>query len=778
MEKQVIFRDRQEAQAGDFTNIGEYAAQSLDRVVREGLTDEKKFSGFAVAKTGATSVSISPGTYWTNGARFIREETHQIDFLSQLPLVTKKIVGIIVTGQTIETRVEPRDFLIDVETGATEPDSVAMQRLRYAEFQTAYGNENATPQKPTVSSDVVVIAWVTLSTTGVDSIERATENEFMSTKRLAGRATQLEVWRREAGEQITTLGSDITNLSDRVSTLVDRKALTFLFADVAELKERLELDEGYSGYGSESFLALEQSNSNPDAVGYYAKVEEGMRFPDANATSLAISLFNPLDPSVKVAPNGLALPRYTEVRRLSVDVFHQQLSLTQYEYQEVAFKAIAMSAKRLRFGLAFSVCINGSWWQTGRFDYNTGVFTAIDGRTYQALDTTFSGTLFGARHHLPGDIDKWIRLQEFWYDTEESYYQDRVATDFTVTGSMVAQTFLNTQGGWLTSLDLFFTQVSATGAVRVLLTRTDGGKPLMDEVIAETTVDASSLIQGSDAGVVGQWTRIPLVPTALVAGERYGIVLITGGDHYIGLTQGANYAAGTLFYSTDGAFFQGDLTLDMMFRVNFANFVNTRIEVDLNSLNLSGGIDNIDIAFEGVTPGGTELHFEVRPEGSSRWYRMGSGDGNPFAGLPALVNFRAVFVGTKDLMPGIRLTNGRVKVARPAVTMVHFTNPITLPAATRKLQLIITLDVFNEANHEFDVVINDLTNGVSNIAPATEFDQVIDERNGVRKRIRRTYEWTNVEIASPMSSFVVKSTGSLTAATEVFHVERMIYLSF
>lgn len=770
MEKRVIIRDRQEVQAGDLNNFGIYAGESFDRIVREGLSDEKKFSGMAVAKTGVTSVTISPGTYWTNGERYIREVAHSIEFLSQLPLVTKKIAAIVVIGTSIETNIEPRDFLIDAETGATEPDSVAMQALRYAEFQVVYGAENSAPQRPTVSTDNVVIAWVTLGTTGVDAIERATEFEFMSLKQLDLRATELEAWKQAAGEQLTTLGTDISSINDRLRQMADSSILARIFADVAAIKDAMEMEDDYSGYGSENFLALDQSMSNPDAVGWYCKVEEGMRVPDANASATSIQLFTPADPSVSVAGNGLCLPKFTEVRRLNIDPFYQALSLSQYEYQEVQFKTIAISAKRLRFGLAFTRCNNSEFWKTGTFNYATGIFTDKLGRTYQALDTDFGS-------HYNNSKEKFIRLQEFWYDTEVEYYQERVATDFTVNGAMVAQTFLNTQAGWLTSLDLYFTQVAATGNVRVLLTKTAGGKPDLSKVIAETTIAAGSLVKGSNPKTVSHWTRISLAPTALEAGERYAIVLVTTGDHYVGLTQGANYGAGTLFYSTDGAFFQGDLTLDMMMRANFASFANTRVELDLASLNLSGGINDIDIAFEGITPAGTELHFEIRPEGSGTWYRLG-GEGNPFQGLPALVRFRAVFVGTKDLMPGFKLTGSDVVVSRPALTFRHFTKTRNLPAPSQSVKVICILDFFNEANHDFDVRLNDVQHGTLNIAPGTVIDEVLDENDGTRKRIRRTFEWTSTQIPVATNQIAIRSDGALTAATEVFHVERMTYLTF
>lgn len=770
MEKMIIYRDRQEVQAGDHNAVQAFTRAAIDRVVREGLTDEKKFTGFLVAKTGATTVQIAPGAYYVNGEIYARESAHDIDFIGALPLTTQKIAAVALASANIETDLQPRDFLVDVETGETEPDTVAMEARRQASFNVIYGNENAAPQRPTVGSDTIVVAWVTLTTTGVQSIERATENELMSAKRLAQRATDLEIWRAEAGERITTLGSDLTALASAIGGMASSSLFARLFADVASIKESLDLEDGYSGYAADHFLALDQSDSNPSEVGYSAKVEEGLRFADDNASATALTLFNPLDPSVKLAANGLLLPKYTEVRRVSVDKFYQQLSLSQYQFQTHSFKIRQMSASRLRFGLARTVCNNSEFWKTGKFDYKTGIFTALDGRTYQALDTSFDRSFTNSKA-------KFIRLQEFWYDVETEYYEERVTTDYAVSGALVAQTFLNTQHGWLTSIDLAFTQVGATGNVHVLVTKTKDGKPDPAAVVGETTINVASLVKGTDFAASDQWTRVPIIPIALAAGERYAIVLVTGGDHFVGLASGEQYAAGTLFYSTDGAFLQGDLTLDMLFRLNFAQFAASRLEVDLGSLNLSGGINDIDIAAEGVQPDGTQLFYEIRPEGSGVWQSLSGPGANPFAGLPALVHMRAVFIGTKDVMPAIRLVGSKVKVSRPRTSLLHFTDAIALPSATRSIKVMVILDHFREANHDFSVRINDLTNGVSNIAAGSVTDEILST-DGTYARIRRTFEWTAAQLATATSSIVIKSIGACTAATEIYHVEKRAYLSF
>jgi hypothetical protein len=777
MEKLAIFRDRQEVQSSDLNNVQFYARAAIDRVVREGLTDEKKFTGFTVTKTAATSVSISVGAFWANGQVFIREVAHTIDFLSQLPLTTKKIAAITVGSSEIETNVEARDFLTDVDTGATEPESVAMQSLRYAAIGVVYGNENAAPQKPTVSTDVLVIAWVTLGTGGVELIERAVANELMSAKKLDQRATELESWRKTAGEKINTLGTDMANLANQLKGRADQKIVYQIAEDVSLIKEQLEVEDSYTSYGADRFL--DERYSDTDEVTYHAKVEEGLRFPDANASSVAVSLFNPLEPNVKVHSSGIVLPKYNEVTRLVVTGRSDQLSLSQYQYQTVTWQLKSMSAMRLRFGRSFTVCSNSAWWSSGTYDYASGTFTQIDGRTYQILEGGLvnNGVWTGYQNLGPGSHNI-VRVQEFWYDQESEYYQDRVVTDHAVSGAIVGQTFPNSQNGWLTSIDLAFTQVGATGDVYVIVCETENGRVDTSKGLTVTQVPVADLVQGGSFASIAEWTRVPITPTALEIGKQYAVVLMTGGNHYVGLADGSAFGGGTLQYSTDGVFFQGDLERNMMMRLNFAEFPLSRIEVELGSLSLSGGIDDLDLAAETVAPEGTSLTFEVRPDGSSTWYSLANSNTDPFQGLPVLCHFRAVYSGSKDVMPGVNLINSKVKVSRPDTALKHYTETIDFALATQSVKVVVVLDWFREANHDFDMVLDDLTNASAGLVADSETDEVLVDYDGTYKKIRRTFSWTATKLTVATSSIRLVSTGALASAQEVYHGEKLVWLAF
>lgn len=787
MEKMVLFRDRQEVSSGDLNNVQLFARAAIDRVVREGMTNEKKFTGFLVTKSGATTVNITTGAFWMEGKVYIKETNNEIDFLSALPLTTKKIIAIVVSASDIETDTQPRDFLIDVDTGATEPSSVAMEALRYAQFNTVQGTENSSPQKPTTSTDDLVIAWVTLDTSGVASIERATANELMSTKQLDHRTTNLEAWRTSAGERLETLGSDISALAARQAGMANTDALTQIFVDLAQIKEQLEFDSGATSYGA--FRYIDDRDSDTGDVNYNAKALEGVRFDDENANVSQVTLFNPNEPKVKVDTSGLVLPDYEEVRRIAIEGFTEQMSLNQYTYQLVEFKLNAVSSTRLRTGPAFTYCANTTWYNPNSnakqanltYDWRTGVFTdTVTGRNYQALGTNFdarTATVDG-RTLMNGGKEKFIRLQEFWYDEEVEFYQERVVTDVSVNGALSAQTFLNTQNGWLTSLDLAFTQVAGSGNVTVLITRTRDGKPDLNRVISQTTIDVADMVQGETFNSDEEWTNVPLTPTALSQGEYYGVALITGGDHYVGLAQGSSYASGTLFNSTDGAFLEGNLNRDMMIRFNFAEFKYPRIEVELGALNLTGGMDNIDLLAEIARFDGTSLTFEVRPDGTGEWYPLTDLSTRPFVGLPALAQFRAVFLGTKDVQPGINLNKSRVTVARPRTTFLEISTPVDLALATQDVTVQVIVDWFNPTNHTFDLTLDDLTNGSNDIVPASVTQDVLDNYDGTYQRTKFTFTFTSSELPTATSQVRFKLEGTATSAQEVFHVESLVWLGF
>ena len=141
MREIVNFRDRQEVQAADFTNLQLYARASFDDLIRDAISNGKGFAGFEVTQATSSDVSVAAGRFYTAGAMYYRDTATTVQLASMLPLVTKKKVAIVVWGVPAEMDTEPRDFLVDVETGETEPQVVAMHNARQVQMQAIAGIE-------------------------------------------------------------------------------------------------------------------------------------------------------------------------------------------------------------------------------------------------------------------------------------------------------------------------------------------------------------------------------------------------------------------------------------------------------------------------------------------------------------------------------------------------------------------------------------------------------------------------------------------------------------
>lgn len=759
MSKKVKFHQNQQGVYTDHNDVQMHVEKAFDNLVYDAVTPQARYAGCLVEQATATSVSVAVGRLYKEGRVYTHEDAaYTIDFFSSLPVSTEKIVAIVLSGSTIETDNEQRKFLVDATKRATQVQTVPTTVHRAATIGTQAGTEAATPAKPTVSSDLVVVAWVTLNTTGVASIEMNTDAALESIQNNDARLIELEDWRDEAGNRLDTLAADISGISEATSEAANEGLMLQIAADVARTKELLEIEDSYADYGADRYL--DSGESDTDHVNFLAKVEEGVRFSSEAEDEFALELFNPIDPTVIVS-NGFLLPLYTNKRRLTVQGYTQKLSINQYTSQTLDFKRRSISRRRVRYGQQFAVCTNSHWWQSGRYDPVRRIFFK-DGDTFEISNDPRGG--------------KFFRARKFWKDTFRKTYWKRIVTTSSVNGSVIAQTFLNSQVGWMTAFHLYLREVGPSGDITILLCETKDGKPDPDAVIGTATLAKADMIVG--------WNEVAWPATLLEPGQRYGFILSTQGSHHVGLAQGSRYAQGTLFYSTDGAFFQGDLTKDLMFAIDCAEFAYNRVEVEMDALSLSGGLTDIDLLLDAGVPDGTDLSFEVQPGGSGVWYPLQEvADGNTaLVGLPALCKFRAVFTGSPDAHPGINLVTSRMNISRPRTTFKHISEAVTFAGTTQSVKVTVLLENYYETNHNLTCVIDDVTNASAAIAPATTTDVDLgpdplgDDAN--HKRIRRTFEWTATELPVATGEIVITLDGATSSALDIFHVSERVHLAF
>ncbi|MEI2387475.1 hypothetical protein [Breoghania sp. JC706] len=743
-DRQVIINDYQEVPASDFMAMQDYARDGVDALVKYTIHDGQAYAGFTVTGSGTFEVTIQPGIYVSAGKMFAARAAATRDLVEYQPVANKVAVAIVVWGSTVDQSPEYRDFVVNLETEETEARQVNLERARIANLGTIGGVESGDPQYPTIPLDRIAVAYVILSPTGIEEIITNTDNDLASSRRNDQRLDVIEDWKALAEPRISTIATDVANLSNAQTGRVTMEDLFSVTADVARLKEAAGLPDDYADYGADHYL--DEDESATDDVEFLAKVEEGVRFAPENKNTTELALFSSINAQVTLT-NGLLLPKFTSELRVSVDGYVGEQSITQYTQTSYEVVQKTMSRERIRWGQVYNYCTNSAWWRSGNYDPVTNIFTR-NGETFQVLSGNTS------RNHQS------IRLQQFWVDTYEDPYWEVVTDTYTLNGAQVAQTFLNSQAGWLTGVDLYFTRRGTSGNVHLTLCElTPSGTPDLSNAIQQVTVDFLDLKQYPTA------TTVAFTPTYLTAGKRYAAVLTTQGDHYIGMADGGDYLAGTFFYSTDGAYYAGDITKDMMFGLRFAKFATSRVAVDLQPLNLNGGIAGIDLLSSMVVPDACDLTFQVQL--NTGWVPVSEISTNALVGLPPLLPLQAIFQGTPDLHAGVFLAGSQVTVERPRTEFKHISTDRILASASDTIRIAWELGNWNAAHHAFAAVIRA---GGSDVAPDVVEDSPLPDN-----RLRRVMTWS---LAAPISTFQIVASGTTTTALDVFHIEERVDIEF
>lgn len=764
MERTVKFHQDQQVTQGDLNNIGGFARTSLDHAVNDGIEPGAKFWGFPVTETSPLEVTVGEGRYYNTGEIFYRNDDGGVvlSLASLVPVVTSKIVTVAVWGSEDDTNIQPRTFLVDTETLQTEAEAVATESRRFAQVNLVGGTEAAAPVAPALAANVIAVAYITMDPGGIVSIERATSNEIVSASANAADIAAIKLWQAAAGKRLDTLASDLVSLASKINNVVYRSDFFEVTADVARLKESAGLPEDLVDYAYDHFITREDSDDTH--VDWLARIEEGIRFPAAQSSLAQMALLNQFEDRVTVHPDGLMLPKYNEVARISVTGNDGEVSISQYPQDTVEMVQKTRVTERLRRGSSFKKCTNSAFFRSGYIDAVTGLFIR-DGETYEIVPVTDRGR-GGER---TGQI-KWYRFTRVWIDRiEENYWEQEVIED-AVTGATVAQTFLMSQAGWLTSINLFFTKAAAAGDVHVLITETSGGKPDINKVIARVQLDVEDIL------LYPEKTAVPIGPVQLDAG-RYGLVLITSGAHFVSIVNNNKFAEGSFFYTTDGEWFMGDTVKDLTFELMFAEFINPRIEVQMQPLTLENGIANIDIMAEAVRPNGMDIFYEIQV--NSVWRRLDDDNDDLLVGLPALLPFRLTFVGTTDNHCGVALgAPSTVLCWRPRADFTHISATRELLSPTDTVEVRLQLEWFDDAHHA--VTCQLVTDGSPDWTVEIEPDVVetiaLPPKAGVDQRYEKRYTFNTISPA--VDAYKIRIGGTTDNVLITYHVAERVDISF
>lgn len=755
MEQQVVFADYMEQQAQDHRDIQTHVRASLDHLVYDTVTKSRAFAGFTVIKSAQTEIQVAPGRlYDPDGAVYHRDSVVTQSMLTWLAGADKRWITVVASGVENLTNPQERDFLVDVTTGRTEPQQVSMTKSRDAVISFVQGVESADPQPPAVPSGSVGIANILLDTLQVVSVTML-PNKVPCAEDIDFRLDVVEAFNAKIGPRVDALASDLASLQNRVNNLGTNRDLQTVKEDLARVKEAVRYPVTASDYGADFYLTTTQSDiANAASLGYDARLEEGVRFADANADEFEIALFSNNDPNAKVT-NGVLLPAYTDELKLSTwnGEVQSDLGIAQYGFQTIEMKQGYMSRTRLRYGGSNFACSNASNW---------GVFNGANPAVYSLYDVTSQELItVGQEWWDPANPShEVVRYDSYWLDTWKEPYMYAVTVDHTITGAMVAESFLATNDFWATRLGIYITAKGGAEDIHVAVCQVTAGVPDLNKVIAKTVLAHAAITVG--------WNTIPIQPSFLQKGTKYAVVIASNANHRIAMASGQSYVEGTFFYSTDGAYYQGDLTKDMLLQVWGAKFNAPQSTIEFQVINLDGGLRYIDILAEMWAPTSTALVWEIKPAGQD-WQPLVRDNTTILASAPALVQFRARFDGTRDMQPALKLTGSRVHVSRPKTAFTHVSKQITLLSESQHIHVKVHLEAFDETPHDHACVIKTGPTNATSENPDTTTTKLID---ATRKLYEREYVF---DLAAAVTKFTIVQTGATNSAQNTYHVAERTY---
>lgn len=746
MERQVIFRDYQEQTASDHTGLQEFVQESLDHIVKDGLSASRRFAEFQVSKTNQIEVTIAPGRVYDTGEVFARRSNLVQSLASYTAAAAKRIVAITAYGVETETDVTTRDFLIDTNTGETEPKAVALTRSRDVQIVFTPGGEAVDPVAPPVPATHVLIALVLVDATQILSITMNEEARLVSTDVLDERTDDLEEFRAQIEPQVSSLASDLAALANLINQLGHHNNIEQLFYDMARVKESLDFPDTAAAYGADRFLTPAESDTTNISLGYDALVEEGVRFAHANENVSPLALFSPSDENASVV-NGILLPKYDNVRKLYTGPYTSSLGMAQYNYQTYNLVQKMMSRERIRYGEYFEVCTNNSWWKNGQYDPVTQIFKK-NGETFQVV-------LKDGRN--PGHI--WYRVRQIFTDYYQEPYWEYVVSNQTINGAMIAQTFLIANDMWATRIGFHIQSKAATENIHVAVCEVVNGQPDLSKVVMYQVYPHASIVTGMN--------YIDITPTFLKSGSRYALCLTSQANHQVGMTNGANYTNGTFFQGTDGAWLQGNLTIDLCMEVWGAKFRKNQVTMEFQALNLDGGIRAIDVLASMVVPQSTQFVYEIQPQGSGAWIALTADDTSALVSNPALCRFRGRWIGTGDVHAGITLTGSEVRIFRPKTSFKWISIARTCPSTTT-IKAKLLYDGYDTTPGTHSITFTMRSNSIDEVADVIGPRVLIDATTG-----RYEQEFTfNVPATA---TFRPQIAGTTNHAGNTFHISEMVY---
>lgn len=756
-ETRVIIDANREATPEQMVVLQDGVEVSIDHIVGDTLVPDRGYAGMLVSVLG-TVVTVGAGRLFNGGKVYAFDTATTFDMQVHLATATKRQVLIVAYGIEDDTDVRQISVLIEAQSTPAAPvfgpQALPFSRKRLAIVQAAYGDEAPNPAPPPYGL-ALPVAQIVLGPAGILSCVNLADGKVPVLKEVADRTTALETWEAKVGPQISSIASDLAALANSLKNSVSQALLGRMLVRLADLDAKVGIPSTAADSSADYLLAGDNSDlANPLSN---CKVMEGVRFADDNASDAVLDTFNPFE-TAGVKKGGVLFAAYDRYLRTSTGPATGAVSANSFTYNPVSYTLKTISRERTRYGVPFTVCTNSAFWNSLKYDPVAGIFKLPNGEAFLAsTDPNYGGAQLQLSARNEGQ--RFERITQFWKDTwTESYWTQVVQAPVAIPGYHLAETVLIGQDQWLPAVGFTLPQLDNQGDVTVIVCEAGGNAaPDPSATLSKVTIPFAALVAGRNIA------ELP-TPVLLSAGKRISIILVTGAAHRIATTDGPNFPQGTFFVLSPSGYAQGDLTKHLCLELYGCKFRQSVASIQLQNLQLAGGMTSIDILAGTVKPGSTSVIYEIQLAGL--WVPLSAdtvGQLNAGGSMPPNVPLRVTLAGTPDMMPALDLAHSNVHVSRPKTNLVHIwpKNPRLPPVPSSQIRVIERFESWDPLFHTAGCQL--LTGvGLATVTNPSSFSDVIKDDGALER--------TSVfNLGAAVTAYKVKTAAGTTSALKPFH---------
>jgi hypothetical protein len=730
MSKRVRVGDAEFLTEQDFERFGTFPRDALDHLVGDAIGYPTGWAAVTVARKSAQEVTVSPGRFFEGDTVYEADAIQTLNLTVYFPIAAsdEKFVALVLRGETVEID-EERSFETAADPEFSEPVASETPVIEHRRFSVVVQQGLAAPPPallPEVAETDACIAFVRLTTQGVQEITPGERWRVKSLHEVEGRVTSLELSFEQIKARTETLETGMANANSAIDEMRRGMIRPEIFRqvrrDVAAIRHHVSVPEGARSDWYDPGLILEQWDIAHSS--WLARIDEGIQFPFASIQEARLEVKNEDDPRIMFSGRRM-VPAWDKVKRIANEGGRATRLISQLSHTEIVASQHSVSRSRTVYGPTVNACENMAEWNKYAPAMHAQQNFAKNGETFEVVGVAYNQ---GQGYHQVYNV-RSVKQESY---TETYWVYNPVTVG--LNGSVYGQTFLVDQPLICPSIEIEFAKIGTDGAVHVLFCGTDGtGRPLIDNIIAKATLDHADLRVG--------WNVFEPDLTYFEPGKRYAFYIVTAGNHTIYGTDNNKFSSGTSFRFTDGVWAQGDLTFDFNFRVNGCRFRNSRTVVEFKSMTLAGGMTQFMLLYPNWTPEGTAISWEIQPVSGGAEYPWTTLDpafeDNALVGLPSMVNLRCTLLTTPDLAPMIELSADAVyRSARVRDTFLAVSEAITLGLTTDSIETYTVLDDFDPAVHTFTPRIM-VGNGPALIVPDTSTTVLDPDRSNRRAIVSR-----------------------------------------